>query len=69
MICFASGYLLRVLITPSHPVPEDGLELLWFNPKNFQWERVREDSPISPRDRVIMGFPITFAEVKEKNDE
>ena len=37
-------------------------EMMWFNTKTFQWERVTDDSPVSPSDRVVVAIPVKLEE-------
>jgi len=37
-------------------------EMMWFNTKTFQWERVTESSPVTPSDRVVVAIPVKLEE-------
>ena len=38
-------------------------EMMWFNTKTFQWERVTENSPVTPADRVVVAIPVKLEEM------
>jgi|TARA_Y100000310_G_scaffold60485_1_gene55822 hypothetical protein len=40
-------------------------EMMWFNTQTFQWERVTEDSLVTPSDRVVVAIPV---KLEERND-
>tara|TARA_Y100001963_G_C6403983_1_gene275403 strand:+ start:220 stop:456 length:237 start_codon:yes stop_codon:yes gene_type:complete len=39
-------------------------EMMWFNKKTFQWERLEDDTPVTPYDRVVVAIPVKLEETK-----
>jgi hypothetical protein len=38
-------------------------EMMWFNTKTFQWERVTENSQVTSADRVVVAIPVRLEEM------
>ena len=64
IISVFTGWALRGILDHIARETMDGkdVEFLWFNPKTWQWERLQENSPVGPRDRVVMALPIKLKE-------
>ena len=59
ILIFFVGYLSRgFLENLSRQTILRNAEFLWFNPKSFQWERIRRNSGVNPHSRILMGIPV-----------